>query len=162
MRHFLRVSGGLAVLLILASAGPATVAGPCLEVDSPGQVQLPDGRRFDARSVQLCLGNPFTPSSSIVEVRINGASVGRFLAEVRPERAGRSEYAFFVTFDRLGSDLPYHLASMTLTQDGQLVSHRLRRVPGWQVAGSRGKPGPAEPDPAIETVALAAHPLGGR
>jgi len=134
-----------------------TVAGaasdPCLEVGAPGAVQLPDGRQFEARSVRLCQANPFTPATSIVEVRIDGVSVGRFLAEIRSSAATQPTDTAFVTFDRVGATRPYRLVSLTLSKRDAAVSLRLRRTFEPAIAG-RSTPGGATP---VEIVTLAAR-----
>lgn len=123
LSKFLAVGG---CMLLAASTGAALAARPCLEVDSPGAVLLPDGRQFAARCVQLCQADPYTPATSILEVRIDGVSVGLFLAEVRSGGARPPTGPAFVTFDRLGIDRPYRLVSLTVSDGDATVSHRLR------------------------------------
>lgn len=155
MKHLSPLSRSAVRLSMVLWTGVLLAAGPCLEVEAPGIVQLPDGQRFEARTVQLCQGKPFTPATSLLEVRIDGVTVGQFLAEVRADAQAASPDSAFVMFDRLGPELPFHLAAMTVCRGGRSESHRLWRAPGWQVADARGRPAPpkADEDPAFQTVA---------
>lgn len=160
MHRLLHTCRSLVWGAILASAAAAASAGTCIEVESPGPVQLPDGRRFEAHTIRLCPATPFTPSTSIVEVRIDGVGIGRYLAEFRADRAPRSWDPPFVVFDRLGSDRPYRLVSVTVPGGGRSVSHHLWRtvesLPTPARASHRA-PRAAGNEPAVETIAVAAR-----
>ena len=142
MKHLAPLSRSGVLLSMVLWTGALLAAGPCLEVDAPGIVQLPDGQRFEARTVQLCQGKTFTPATSILEVRIDGVTVGQFLAEIRTEAPAPSPDTAFIVFDRRGAGSPFHLAAMTVCRGGRSESHRLWRIPGRQIADARRRLAP--------------------
>jgi len=63
-------------------------AGPCLRVETPGPVLLPDASTHQAGTLRICFQRNFSPSWSLHEIYIEGKPVGLFRARrVSPQRS---------------------------------------------------------------------------